>query len=67
MVRIPSSIGDGMNRLLSKYIKRGGIFIVSGIIKERENEVKKAIENYGLKMLEKKYDRDWVAVFFKYA
>lgn len=52
---------------LNFYIKKDGYFIASGIIKERKDEVKKALEDNGFKLVECMQDKDWVAMVFCYA
>lgn len=49
-----------------KYIKKGGIFISSGIITQRLEDVYKALQNNGFEIIETKTKKDWVAVASKY-
>lgn len=53
--------------ILGGVIKNEGFFIASGIIKEREQEVRVALQNCNFSMVERKSDGDWVAMVFKYA
>ena len=48
------------------YIKDGGIFISSGIITERENDVLNALEGHGFKVLGIKRKQSWVAIASQY-
>ncbi|RAL25845.1 50S ribosomal protein L11 methyltransferase [Thermoflavimicrobium daqui] len=50
---------------LPRVLVPGGIFISSGIIKEKEELVRKSIEQVGLQVLEVKYQEDWVAIAAK--
>ena len=43
-------------------LKKGGIFITSGIIDFKEDEVKRAIEDVGLKIVEINRDGEWVNI-----
>lgn len=45
-----------------KHMKKGGIYITSGIINEKEDVVKKAVEDAGLEVLEITYQGEWVSV-----
>ncbi len=47
---------------ISKVIKDGGIFISSGIISERVDEVKDFIESHGFEILQIKERRGWAAI-----
>jgi len=47
------------------YLKRGGLFITSGIIKERADDVIKACKDNGLALREKTEAGEWVAMVFK--
>ncbi len=49
--------------VICRHLKRGGLFIASGIINTKEEEVRKAIgENQELEILEVTYQGDWVSV-----
>ena len=43
-------------------MKKGGYFITSGIIDFRENDVKEAIENAGLTIVEINHQGEWVNI-----
>ncbi|MFZ5946029.1 MAG: 50S ribosomal protein L11 methyltransferase [Bacillota bacterium] len=48
--------------LVPVKIKKPGIFIASGIIDERKNDVLKVLHEYGFKILEVREDSGWVAI-----
>ena len=43
-------------------MKKGGIYITSGIINTKEETVREAVEAAGLKLLEVTYQGEWVSV-----
>lgn len=43
-------------------MKKGAVYITSGIINEKENSVKEAIEKAGLTILETTYQGEWVSI-----
>ena len=43
-------------------LKPGGIYITSGIIDDKENVVREAVESAGLEILEVTYQGEWVSV-----
>ena len=43
-------------------MKKGGIYITSGIIDDKEEVVKEAVINAGLELLEVTYQGEWVSV-----
>lgn len=63
---IANVIIDFANKL-DFYVKKDGYFIASGIIKERKEEVIKAVESNGFKLIECMQDKDWVAMVFCHA
>lgn len=48
--------------VIVNQLKPGGIYIMSGIIDEKENVVREAVENAGLEILEVTYQGEWVSV-----
>ena len=51
---------------LSDYLKDGGLLILSGIIREKEELIKEAIaENPELEYIRTEYDGEWAAVYVK--
>lgn len=51
-----------MAPVIPQRLKKGGIFISSGIIDFKEEEVKKAIEEAGMKILEIHHQGEWVGI-----
>jgi ribosomal protein L11 methyltransferase len=43
-------------------MKKGAVYITSGIINTKEEEVRKAVEAAGLEILEITYQGEWVSV-----
>ena len=48
-----------------KYMKDGGVFITSGIISERAEEVKQAICDTGFEIMSERSKKDWVSITCK--
>lgn len=48
------------------YIKNNGVFICSGIIKEREEDVINALHDYNFEIIEVKRKGEWVAIASRY-
>jgi len=46
-------------------LNKQGVFIASGIIVQKEQEVKAALEEAGLKIVDSNYDGDWVSIVSK--
>ena len=53
-----------LNEKVSKYLVSGGIYIMSGIIDEREKDVMESISEE-FKILERKFNNGWVAFKLK--
>lgn len=51
-----------MAPVIPRRLKKGGIFITSGIIDFKEEEVKRAIEQAGMKILETHHQGEWVSI-----
>ena len=51
-----------MAPVIPARLKKGGVFITSGIIDFKENEVKEAIEKAGLTVLEINHQGEWVNI-----
>ena len=49
-------------RVILNQLKTGGIYITSGIINTKEEEVKKAHLDAGLEILEIHHQGDWVSI-----
>ena len=50
---------------ISRVAKKGGLVIFSGIIEDKLEEMKRAIENVGLEILEVKADKEWRAILMR--
>ena len=48
--------------VITHQLKKGGIYITSGIIDDKEEVVKQAVEQAGLEILEVTYQGEWVSV-----
>ena len=48
------------------YIKKNGVFICSGIIKEREEDVINALHDYNFEIIQVKRKGEWVAIASRY-
>ena len=48
--------------VIVKHLKPGGIYITSGIIDDKEQTVRDAVEAAGMKVLEVTYQGEWVSV-----
>ena len=55
-----------LSKQVPDYIKDKGIFICSGIIKQREEDVKQALQKNHFTILDIKYKKDWVAIISRY-
>lgn len=51
--------------LVTKQIKKDGVFIVSGIITERSDEVTEALKQNGFDIIEKNIENGWVDIICK--
>lgn len=51
-----------MAPVIPARLKRGGVFITSGIIDFKENEVREAIEKTGMEVLEITHQGEWVSI-----
>lgn len=45
-----------------EYMKKGGVFITSGIINDREDDVKSALEENGFEIVNIERRKDWVSI-----
>lgn len=53
-----------MSHDIGRFIRRGGKLIVSGIIVERESEVRLSLEENGFELVETAYDNGWCALTY---
>ncbi|MFI3174419.1 MAG: 50S ribosomal protein L11 methyltransferase [Bacillota bacterium] len=68
-VVVANIVADVIIALTSKvpnFIKKDGIFLCSGIITQREEDVISALESANFQILEIKRKKDWVAIATKY-
>lgn len=49
----------------AKFLKDDGVYITSGIIEHRIDDVKNALEQYGFNIIHIERDRDWTAIVCK--
>ncbi len=66
-VLVANIIADAIIRLVpdvSAVLKPGGLFIASGIIRDRADEVRRALQAAGLEPVAEKTDQEWVALTF---
>ncbi|MFN8576712.1 MAG: 50S ribosomal protein L11 methyltransferase [Candidatus Sericytochromatia bacterium] len=61
LAEIIESIADK----IAEKLNPNGLFMGAGIIKHKEESVKKALEINGLKLIETRYQGDWVLVLYK--
>jgi len=57
IIRLAPDVGD--------YLAEDGVFIVSGIITERANEVLSALDEAGYRVMEERYENGWYAAAVK--
>lgn len=55
-----------LSKKVPSYLKNGGVFITSGIIRERLEDVYTALAENGFQVLDTKYKKDWVAIASRY-
>ena len=51
-----------LSPVIVKHLKKGGIYITSGIIDNKEQTVTDAVKAAGLEVLEVNYQGEWVSV-----
>lgn len=59
VANIVADVIIGMAPIFQQKLKKGGILITSGIISERDQEVRKALEDCGFEVLESHFRSDW--------
>ncbi|KRQ86659.1 Ribosomal protein L11 methyltransferase [Caloramator mitchellensis] len=65
VANIIADIIINMTSSIKNFIKQEGLFIVSGIIQDRKNDVLKELENNNLKIIEIKEMGEWVGIVSK--
>ena len=61
VANIVADVIIALSPYVRRFMKKDGIFICSGIINERAEEVKSALEKAGLKIVEAKQSDEWTA------
>lgn len=64
LANIVADVIIGMKPLVPKLLKKGGIFITSGIIEGRAGDVISAYEKTGLTLLRQQQQGDWFALIY---
>ena len=61
LLRMLEELSDSKDgRDFRKIINPNGIFISSGIIKNKEETMREGLEKYGFEIIERREDKDWV-------
>ncbi|MDR0987822.1 MAG: 50S ribosomal protein L11 methyltransferase [Ruminococcus sp.] len=63
-VNIVADVIIAMSGIFAEFLKKGGVVILSGIIKERADEVYTAMKTAGYKQIEERESGGWVAAVF---
>ena len=66
VANIIADIVINLTSIVKPFIKKGGVFITSGIIKERENDVIAALKKEGFEVLEVSEMGEWAAIASEY-
>ena len=64
---IVADIVIALTKQVPEYIRDGGLFLASGIISERKDDVLAALAAGGFRVEEIRQKKDWVAVLSRYA
>ena len=62
VANILADVLTALTPVIIRQMKKGGIYITSGIIDTKEQEVREAVEAVGLEILEVTYQGEWVSV-----
>lgn len=65
VANIVADVIIGLSHKAKEFLKDGGVFITSGIIEEREDEVKEALLEAGFEICETHKRKDWVCIVCK--
>lgn len=65
VANIVADVIIGLSHKAKEFLKEGGVFITSGIIEEREDEVKEALLEAGFEICETYKRKDWVCIVCK--
>lgn len=64
LANIVADVIIGMKPYIPEFLKDGGVFITSGIINERKEDVVNAYESAGLKFVGESAQGDWVSLIY---
>lgn len=64
LANIVADVIIGMKPLVPKLLKENGLFLTSGIILEREDDVKQAYEKSGLRLIDRQEQGGWAALLY---
>ena len=62
VANIVADVIIALSKYAKDFMKEDGIFICSGIIKERTDEVKKALEDAGFEIIKVRTEGEWSAI-----
>ncbi|MDE6963297.1 MAG: 50S ribosomal protein L11 methyltransferase [Lachnospiraceae bacterium] len=62
VANILAEVLEGLTPVIVHQLKKGGIYITSGIIDDKEEKVVEAVKAAGLEVLEVNYQGEWVSV-----
>lgn len=62
LANIVADVIIGLSPAAKKYMKKGGVFITSGIISDREEEVKASLLENGFAIHDTRRRKDWVSI-----
>ena len=62
MANIIADVICAISPVVPKQLKKGGVFIASGIIKERVGDVYSALDKCGLKVISTNTADEWVCI-----
>ena len=62
MANILADVLVALTPVIVNQLKKGGIYITSGIIDDKEETVVEAVKKAGLEVLEVTYQGEWVSV-----
>lgn len=65
LANIVADVIIGLTPAAKTYIKKDGVFITSGIISDRVEDVKSALSESGFSVLDVKHRKDWVSITCK--
>ena len=65
LANIVADVIIALSPAAKKYMKDGGIFITSGIISDRANEVRETLVNTGFNIVSEQSKKDWVSITCK--